>query len=435
MLCMRVDVALAGRSRRSSAATVPSGVTSATPGTAARAAACALEARTTTTSTPALSPVTWTPAVRRLRGDLVGPTRRGAHEVGRERADPRGRHADRAGRRGGACRGRRGGRGSGRHHESGDQHGCRCHAPAATRPRLATDDALPACRPAGLVVCHRQVPPCPARPCDRCAVPPVRDRLPAVSFRGRIRRSAAAIGDPASTDGGDRGRAMPERARASLARRIRFPRPASAVRSTRHPPSRAPDRAGLLTRPDGGARAGAHGPQQELGHVEDLDLLARAPSACTADTPSLSMIRQNGQRDGDRQAPVASASSMRSMLIRLPIRSSIHMRAPPAPQQKPRSRVARHLGERRTPGSAAEQLARRGVDLVVPAEVAGVVVGDRRPSTGGDRGEPALARPAGRAAGCGGRPRTSPPSCGYSLRERVEAVRAGGDDLLARRPR
>jgi hypothetical protein len=33
----------------------------------------------------------------------------------------------------------------------------------------------------------------------------------------------------------------------------------------------------------------------------------------------------------------ASASSVRSTLMRLPIFSSIHIRAPPAPQQKPRS--------------------------------------------------------------------------------------------------
>ena len=36
-----------------------------------------------------------------------------------------------------------------------------------------------------------------------------------------------------------------------------------------------------------------------------------------------------------RSAPVASASSVRSMFTFLPIVSSIHMRAPPAPQHMP----------------------------------------------------------------------------------------------------
>ena len=40
-------------------------------------------------------------------------------------------------------------------------------------------------------------------------------------------------------------------------------------------------------------------------------------------------------------APVPSASSVRSMLTRLPMFSSSHMRAPPAPQQKPFSRQRR----------------------------------------------------------------------------------------------
>ena len=61
------------------------------------------------------------------------------------------------------------------------------------------------------------------------------------------------------------------------------------------------------------------------------------PADCFAVTPSESMVRQNGQAVATVLAPVASASSTRSTLIRLPIRSSIHMRAPPAPQQNDRS--------------------------------------------------------------------------------------------------
>ncbi len=46
---------------------------------------------------------------------------------------------------------------------------------------------------------------------------------------------------------------------------------------------------------------------------------------------------QNGQAVETMSGSSASASSVRSTLIDLPIFSSIHMRAPPAPQQKPRS--------------------------------------------------------------------------------------------------
>ena len=48
---------------------------------------------------------------------------------------------------------------------------------------------------------------------------------------------------------------------------------------------------------------------------------------------------QNGQPTASVRAPVARASSTRSTLIRFPIRSSIHIRAPPAPQQKERSEL------------------------------------------------------------------------------------------------
>ena len=64
------------------------------------------------------------------------------------------------------------------------------------------------------------------------------------------------------------------------------------------------------------------------------------------------------------------------MLIRSPRFSSIHMRAPPAPQQKERSEL-RSISTNSAPGQDLEQLARRRVDLVVAAEVARVVVGDR----------------------------------------------------------
>jgi hypothetical protein len=47
---------------------------------------------------------------------------------------------------------------------------------------------------------------------------------------------------------------------------------------------------------------------------------------------------------------VLSASSVRVSLIRVPIVSSIHMRAPPAPQQNDRSRL-RGISVNRMPGT------------------------------------------------------------------------------------
>ncbi|PQM46285.1 hypothetical protein C1Y40_03551 [Mycobacterium talmoniae] len=49
------------------------------------------------------------------------------------------------------------------------------------------------------------------------------------------------------------------------------------------------------------------------------------------------ITRQNGQAVAMVVALVANASSTRSWLTRLPMCSSIHIRAPPAPQHSPRS--------------------------------------------------------------------------------------------------
>ena len=76
-----------------------------------------------------------------------------------------------------------------------------------------------------------------------------------------------------------------------------------------------------------------------------------APSDCLAVRPSLSMTRQKGQPTAIRSAPVAMASSVRLRLIREPSCSSIHMRAPPAPQQKDFSLV-RSISLSSTPGRA-----------------------------------------------------------------------------------
>ena len=121
--------------------------------------------------------------------------------------------------------------------------------------------------------------------------------------------------------------------------------------------------------------------------------------------PSVIITRQNGQPvailEPSADTDVINASSTRSWFTRLPMCSSIHIRAPPAPQHRPRLGVPRHLLQRRT--GRADQLARRLVDLVVPAQVARVVVGDvlahrRRPAPA------SCPAPAGSAAACGAAP-------------------------------
>jgi hypothetical protein len=64
------------------------------------------------------------------------------------------------------------------------------------------------------------------------------------------------------------------------------------------------------------------------------------------------MIMQKGQAVDTTSAPVPRASSVRSMLIRLPMLSSSHIRAPPAPQQKPFSRQ-RPISTCSAPGMAS----------------------------------------------------------------------------------
>ena len=78
---------------------------------------------------------------------------------------------------------------------------------------------------------------------------------------------------------------------------------------------------------------------------------ARAsPFSLRSSRPSESMTRQNGQPIAIRSAPVANASSVRLRLIRVPSFSSIHIRAPPAPQQKDRSEL-RSISTTSAPGS------------------------------------------------------------------------------------
>ncbi len=74
-----------------------------------------------------------------------------------------------------------------------------------------------------------------------------------------------------------------------------------------------------------------------------------SPLSCWAVRPSLSMTRQKGQPTAIWSAPVPTASLVRFRLMRSPMFSSIHMRAPPAPQQKERS-LLRSISANSAPG-------------------------------------------------------------------------------------
>ena len=75
-----------------------------------------------------------------------------------------------------------------------------------------------------------------------------------------------------------------------------------------------------------------------------------APLSCWAVSPSESITRQKGQPTAIWSAPVPIASMVRLSLIRSPMVSSIHMRPPPAPQQKDRSEL-RSISTTSAPGS------------------------------------------------------------------------------------
>ena len=128
---------------------------------------------------------------------------------------------------------------------------------------------------------------------------------------------------------------------------------------------------------------------------------------------------------GDR----ARASSIRSVLIRLPMRSSIHIRAPPAPQQKPRS-LQRCISVGLHARDGLEDLAGRGEDAVVAAQEAGVVVGELLLDPLGG-GELALLDQAGQQLGVVD-DLVGAAELGVLVGDGVEAVRAAGHDRLRR---
>ena len=84
-----------------------------------------------------------------------------------------------------------------------------------------------------------------------------------------------------------------------------------------------------------------------------------SPELFFALTALPSMTRQYGQAVEIVSGDSARASSIRSVLIRLPMRSSIHIRAPPAPQQNPRD-LHRCISVASTPGTAS-RISRGGV--------------------------------------------------------------------------
>ena len=71
--------------------------------------------------------------------------------------------------------------------------------------------------------------------------------------------------------------------------------------------------------------------------------------ASFARSPSSNMVRQKGQAVPTTSGFTRSASSVRSIFTRLPMRSSNHIIPPPAPQQKPFSRF-RSISLGWTPG-------------------------------------------------------------------------------------
>ena len=139
-------------------------------------------------------------------------------------------------------------------------------------------------------------------------------------------------------------------------------------------------------------------------------------------TPSSSIIVQNGHATASVTAPVAVASRTRSSLIALPPLLHPHVRAAGAAAERPLP-APRHLERLADP---RDDLPRRGANVVVPGEVAGVVVGDRLVARNGL--EPPLPDELGEKLRVM-HDLVAATEVGVLGTERVEAVRAARDDL------
>ena len=184
--------------------------------------------------------------------------------------------------------------------------------------------------------------------CDRDSVAAgIIERLAdeVVAFaRAALRRLELTSGDPDVVLGGRVLRALPPGVIETITRGVEQVAPDARVAVTRSEPIVGAALLGLdAIGADPSAKARA---RAELdAAVEGLS----APSSSASDssvatsttrrsapalwTPSSSITVQNGQATASVPAPVAAASRTRSSLIGL-ARSSIHMCAPPAPQQK-----------------------------------------------------------------------------------------------------
>ena len=141
-------------------------------------------------------------------------------------------------------------------------------------------------------------------------------------------------------------------------------------------------------------------PQQQLGHVEHLDLL---PCRSPGDVVDAVGHHHAAERAAGGDLGGAGVHGLLDAFVVDALADVLfhpHPRAARAAAQTAVG-VARHLGQRGAGG--ADQLARRVVDLVVPAQVARVVVGDVLAAPG-DRRPASCRAPAGSAAGCGAAP-------------------------------
>ena len=98
---------------------------------------------------------------------------------------------------------------------------------------------------------------------------------------------------------------------------------------------------------------------QELGDVDHLEALLRLAGGFLGVDRVAEHDHAVGQAVETTSGSSARASSMRSSLILLPVRSSSHMRAPPAPQQKPWP-LQRCISSAVVPGTAS-MICRGGV--------------------------------------------------------------------------